>query len=358
MNILVLNKEFEAIKNLNIYHSLIWTVRYSENGDFELYTPLTVDISEYIVEGYYLYLRDSDRLMIIEDIEIATNPEDGSFLVVTGRSLVSILSRRIIWNETVLTGSLQNGIFELLNENVIAPEIESRRIPNFVFEMSDDPYIVSKTIEAQYWGEDLYETIKEICVEEKIGFMVTLTEDNRFIFKLFKGVDRSYSQLVNPYVVFSPDFENLKNSTYLESFKPYKNVSLIKGEQLAKVHIMETVDLDNAVGINRREIFTDAGNVSSEIDGVSLSDPIYKTHLKQKGKDDLNEHKAIKILEGNADFSKTFKLGIDFNIGDIVQLKNEQGFESRVVISEIIFVQDMSGYRVYPTFTVEEEEIL
>lgn len=333
MDILVLNKNYESIKTLSEYHSLIWTIRYTEHGDFELYTLLSDDILSYLKEGYYLYLKDSDRLMIIEDIELINNPVDGTFLIITGRSLGSMLDRRIIWKDTILTGSLQDGIARLLDENIINPTIPERKIPNFIYEASDDPSVLEKTVDAQYLGEELYEVISELCTEEKIGFKITLTENNEFKFKLFSGEDRSYNQLVNPYVIFSPDFENLNSSTYLESYKNYKNLVLVEG-------VSTPIEIEGGAGdgLSRREIYASSSGTPAS-----------------QASETLKDHRVIKLLEGNADFTKTFKYGEDFNIGDIVQIKNEQGVDSVMRVSEIIFTQDMNGYNIYPTFESDEE---
>lgn len=354
MDILVLDQTFTSIKPIDTYYSLIWTVRYAKGGDFELYIPFAEDVFTYLKEGNYLSLHGSDRIMFIEDMELSTNPEDGTFLTVSGRSLESMLTRRIVWDETVLSGSLQSGILKLLNENVIAPQDSARRIDNFIFEPTTDPYILAQTIEAEFWGEELYEVITELCSSKQIGFKVTLSDDDKFIFKLYRGMDHSYNQEINPYVVFSPEFENLKNSSYLMSSKMQKNVTLIKGEESGWAHRMET--LGTGSGIARREIFTDASGVKSETEEGYIPDNIYKERLKQKGKEVLDENKFVNVFESGADVNKTFQYDKDFTLGDVVQLQNEQGFEEVTRVTEIIFAQDMEGYNVYPTFEVDDKE--
>ena len=107
----------------------------------------------------------------------------------------------------------------MLNENIIEPILVARQIDNFVFEASTDPLITELTIEAQYNGENLYNTIQTLCQINNIGFKITLTDNGFFVFKLYSGTDRSYDQLINPYVTFSPKFENIINSNYIESKK-------------------------------------------------------------------------------------------------------------------------------------------
>jgi len=175
MELLVLNSDFEIISVIDVLDSLIWTDRYSAYGDFEIYTPVTTELLSYLQQEYYLWFNGSDHIMIIEDIRIKCDTEEGNYLIVTGRSLESILDRRIIWEQTILSGNLQNGIETLLNDAIISPTITDRTIENFIFEPSTDTAITDLIIEAQIpRGLNLYEVIQQLCIEKNIGFKVTL----------------------------------------------------------------------------------------------------------------------------------------------------------------------------------------
>ncbi|NEM83701.1 hypothetical protein G3V89_23305, partial [Escherichia coli] len=58
--------------------------------------------------------------------------------------------------------------------------------------------------------------------------------------------------------------------------------------------------------------------------------------------------------------TRMFVFKEDFDIGDIVQNKNEFGQEGRSIVSEMVFSQDDEGFLSYPTFETlpkdEEEE--
>ena len=137
-------------------------------------------------------------MMIVEKIQITSDTEDGNHVTVTGRSLESILDRRIVWGQKLLSGNLQNGIKTLLNENVISPSDSNRKIPNFIFKESTDPAITKLKLEAQYTGDNLYDVIQKICEEQGIGFKITLNDEKQFVFELYAGSDRSYDQTENP----------------------------------------------------------------------------------------------------------------------------------------------------------------
>lgn len=353
MDLMVLDTNLDAVSIVDVYESFIWTDRYYECGDFELFTSMTNAILSYIRKDYYLQCRESEHCMIIETIKIGSDAEDGNHITVTGRSLESILDRRIIWGQKTIRGNLQNGVRTLLNENIIAPSDGNRRISNFIFEESTDPAITKLIIEAQYTGDNLYDVINKICSERDIGFKVTLNDSKQFVFKLYAGIDRSYDQNVNPYVVFSPKFENIINSNYVESKSGLKTVTLVGGEGEGSARRYATVG--GGSGLNRRELFTDARDISSDIgNGVTLTNAEYLTLLQQRGSEKLAENTDITSFEGQVETTVMFKYGEDFFNGDVVQIANEYGHETRARIVEIVMSEDKDGLSVYPTFKTTE----
>lgn len=354
MEVWILNEEFQNIALIDVFESLIWTERYDGAGNFELYTPIEQALLDILKQNRYVWLKDSDQMMIIEEIQINTEAESGDFLIVSGRSLESILDRRIIWKQTNLSGNLQNAIKKLLDENVINPEIENRKIKNFVFQESEDEEITKLTISAQYTGDNLYDTIETICKSYSIGFRVMFrVPENQFVFSLYAGKDRSYGQLRNPYVIFSPNYENIINSNYIESDKTLKNVALVAGEDSGAQR--KTLVIGTSSGLNRRELYVDARDIQSgDENGTTLTPAQYNAKLEARGNEKLADNQKTILFEGQAETTRTFVYGVDFFKGDLVQIVNAYNMEQKVRVSEIVRCQDTTGYSTYPTFTVVE----
>lgn len=350
MDLIILNKDLDAVSILDVYESFIWTDRYYEYGDFELFTAMQDSILDFIKKNYYLQSSDSEHVMIIEDWIIKSDIENGNHITVTGRSLESILTRRIVWGQKTIRGNLQNGIKTLLNESIISPIDELRRIPNFIFEDSSDPAITNLTINAQYTGDNLYDVIHKICAERGIGFKITLNENKQFVFKLYAGVDRSYDQTSVPYVVFSPNFDNIINSNYMESNSSLKNITLVGGEGEGSERKYLTVGNTSVSGLERREIFTDARDISSEVDGETLSDAEYNAQLTQRGNEKLAENIELTSFEGQTETTIMYRYQEHFFNGDIVQIANEYGHETKARIIEVVMSEDETGFSIYPTF--------
>lgn len=374
MELTVLDQNFAKIYILESYESLIWVDRFNEPGAFELYSPVTDDILTYFKPNYYLTNDESEHTMIIEDISIESDIENGNKIKVIGRSLESLLDRRIIWDESSDAISfkeghnLQKAIRKLVERNISSStknKIAARRIANFILDdPSTDTSITSLTLVdgAQYNGSNtLLDVVQSLCSANNIGFKVIL-EGDTFVFSLYNGVNRDYSQDERPYVVYSPEFDNVLNSNYKEENSIVKNVALISNGDENDL-IIQTVGTET--GINRRELYVDAGDVTNQIkqeDDDETESTITRNQVKklmvQRGKEELaNIARSVKTFDAKCDTTTMYVYGKDFFMGDIVQLENEYGIKSRSRVTEFTWSSSISGMETYPTFISIEGEV-
>lgn len=350
----VLETNFLDLAIIDKFESFIWTDKYCGYGDFELLLAVNSRFVNYIFGNRYLSLKESEHLMIIETLNIKSDIENGNRVIVKGRSIESILERRIVWDQTILTGNLQNGIELLLNENAINPDDPARAISNLIFEASTDPAITSLNVDRQFTGDNLYKAILDLCQSKNIGFKITLNGAGQFVFKLYSGVNRSYDQIENPYVVFSRKFDNVLKGDYLESNVSLKTVTLVAGEvgvaNERKKVIVEAPEGAGS-GLARREMFSDARNITSNTPSGVLTDEEYEYQLAQKGSEDLAKNTFIKMFEGDVDVSRMYVYGKDFFMGDILQITDDYGHETKSQVTALINSESTSGINTYPTFT-------
>lgn len=382
MEATILDRSLQAIDVIDTYKSFIWVERYDEAGDFEVFTTMENGPSLSAKKGYYLWNKNSDRLMIIETVGYDSDEESGDSFTISGRSLESLLERRIVWNKVVFSAddkgnkpNLQNGIARILFENAIIPTDEQveeygvkhpttivREIPRLRFKPSTDEKITKLDFEAQYLGDDLYKVISNLCKENEIGFRITLTEDDHFEFELYAGTDRSYGtedepQLLNPYVIFSEKFDNLINTDYIDSDEKLKNVALVvgetsydeDGEEIDRIEYEE----GSVTGLDRRETFVDSTSMGLEDEyGGVMSAKRYLAHLKQKGIDALIENTPVPAFAAEIEPNVMYTYGKDYFVGDIVQITDKYGTEARAYISEYMRSCSDSGINAYPTFKI------
>lgn len=373
MELEVYNTNFERIAVCDTYESLIWTDRYNDVGDFELYFAMDPKLLDIYIPDYYLISYDSEYIMIIEDLKVTTDIDGGDHLIVKGRSLESILYRRIIWNQITVSGNFMKAIDKILKANVYSPKIVRRKIDEFEWSQTakdnTDAAIQALRIdETQFTGDVVYEVIKKLCDQFDVGFSLKRDESTgKFMFNLYYGTDRSYKQNDFPYVVFGPDFDNLVTSDYTENKSKYCNVTLVAGEGEGSERKTLEVGDKTSTGLNRRELFTDARDLSSEVEEESdeeegetvkrtLTDAEYNALLKNRGLEKLKEVEIEKTFDGQVDAKTMYQYGRDFFMGDICELVNQYGKEARVRVVEYIHSESTNGIEEYPTFKVLEEE--
>lgn len=344
IELLILDQNFEALGLVDNADSIIWNKRYYETGVFEIYINANLKNALLLQENNYVVREDDDSVGIIENIEYTETEEDGEFLTITGRFSESILGRRIVWKQTNLYGTAEIGLRNLLLDNVITPQDQSRRIE--IIELGKLKGFLDR-LEAQVTGADLELYIQEVCKNLNIGYRF-IYQNKKFYFELYKGIDRSYNQTANPYVVFSKNYDNLLASEYRKHTSNFKNVALVAGEGEGVER--KTAVVGNISGLARKEIFIDAKDISSN-DG-EIIDTEYIPLLTARGNEKIAEFSITNEFDGTVDI-KNYKYKEDYELGDIVTIENELiNIYMNARIIEITEVYDENGYEITPRFGI------
>lgn len=353
----VLSSSYQMLDILDNFaiDSIIWVERYNKEGDFEIYAKFSFELLDLLQKGNYIVSKDSDRVMIIETTEIKTDVENGNKLVVTGRTIESLLDRRIILRQIQINTSFQSGIQAILNADVINSIYPERNFPNFVFSTSTDPAVTAPTLVGQFYSQNLLETIKTLCYNVNLGFKLVLNASNQMVFSLYAGKNRSYDQSTYPYIVFSPEFENLISSNYFSTNRYRKNYVLVSGDPTGLTGLPKRVQVwtaDVGTGLNRLEMFSDARDLPRYVEGTStpIDDTTYGNQLTQRGWEELGRNDYVTAFDGQVKLGNTYKYGTDFQLGDIVQLMDAFGHSAKVRVTEMTISEDVNnGYNIYPT---------
>lgn len=129
------NKKLGLDYVIDDYLSLIWTKRFYDCGDFELEIPLNqngIDIVEFIQTkqkeyvDVFIYYKKYDDLMIIEDVNITVDYEKGNSIIITGRSILSILSRYVVLHD-VDDINTPYGVLDLVLRSAVAMNARFQR---------------------------------------------------------------------------------------------------------------------------------------------------------------------------------------------------------------------------------------
>lgn len=350
MDIYVLNRHFEKIGIIDYCASIIWTRRYCNEGDCELYLPADEEALNLLKVGRFLKREDSEgSLMLITSVSVDSDIENGNFLTVKGLGAEHLISNRIVWSQTTLNGTVGECVTEILTDNLINPSDEDRRMDFFdILDTSEG----TETVTKQYTGDNLLAAVIELLKTFQLGFSVDF-DGQKLGFLIYRGIDRSFRQNQNSFVVFSPEYDNFLNSSSSESIETFKNVALVAGEGEGSAR--KKAEVGTATGLDRVEIFVDARDISSTTSGGTLSDDEYLALLAEKGAAALAESKNEFTYEGEILPEVTFIYGIDYDLGDIVETIDFYGNQNACRITEIIESWDENGYTIIPTFEIEEE---
>lgn len=347
----IADTSFNRLCVVDDYISFIWSRRYYDVGDFELVISMYSPCRPYVMRGNYVMRDGFGEVGIIEHVEITQDVNNQEVVVISGRFLSSILARRIIAVQTQVSGTIEACIKKLVNQNAISPADGNRAIPGLHYGAWSIP---ATTMEQQFTGKNLLVVIQDICKQYQIGFKIELTANNAFSLVLYSGIDRSYDQSTNPYVIFSDEYDNLASSDYSEDYESVVTDVLVAGEGEGAAR--KTIWASNAEnrGLNRYEIYVDARNASTN--NGEIPDSVYYAQLKEEGLEQITS--VVQAFAGEV-FLTNFELGTDFDVGDVVVVENTHwGVSANARLVEVIeSVSEAGVYTVTPTFDLGQSSI-
>lgn len=431
---------FPVIGMIPSYYSLLWNPQLYGLGYFQVKVAATQENVNLLKKGRFLVRQEDihqessliyENAMVIREVTIDYNADQGYIMTVEGKSIKDILSQRIIWDQYVCNNQqLPSVIYDLMQRNIVDPEgyvegvisdlndqkddlqedmdqteddISTARADynqavadhgadspeaatakavldnyitvyeNQVKQMSDltqrityyrwslasqedrqIPYIDAGLIDfpttppritAELRGENLGEWFEQICKENRFGWDMVLS-DSIITFVFVIGGDKSST------VIFSPEFDNLKTSSYKDSTVGYMNAGIVFGEGDGFHRKVAAVGL--STGYSRYEAAIEA-DISTDVETGSISTNKYYDMLCQYGKSELINHMDQTSFSGELDTDGIFKIGVDFNMGDKVTVQNEVGISATTRLIEIIYSDEASGHKVTGVFEEWED---
>jgi hypothetical protein len=346
MDLRIYREDLELLGIVDTASSIIWTDRFRQCGDFEIYVAASPEMLDLLAEDRWVVCPESEMVCIIEKVQLVTNDESGDYLTVTGRCLRSLFDRRIVWEQTQLSGTVENGLRKLITDAFIAPKLSQRKCERMVLAAAHG---YTDKLSAQYTGEVVLTAVEELCAANDYGFKVTAKPDLDIEVDFYKGSDRTAGQDVNPRVIFSEEFDNMTGSTRVRDKTAFKTVALVAGEGEGTARRKVVVGEGTAnVDLRRREMFVDARDVSSNEGEVSVAE--YEKQLAARGDTALAEACVVESTEGTVQHTTQYVYGVDYFLGDRVTTIDKYGIRSDVQVLEVVRVWDENGYSCTPTF--------
>ena len=353
MDIYILNSEFSRDELVEEFESFVWTERYSGYGDFEIVVTPTRKNKNRLKTGVYLSTSESKKLMKIEKRHITESDDGVEEMKLTGRGLETILDSRIVYpnwlgenmdKTYVAEGQAGKVIAKLITDMCVIGEGSN---PNNVIPELEviDQTGTTDLIDIALQPGSLYDAVKSLCEEHKLGIRVDFRKGHSkpFALYIFKGVDR-------PKLVFSSTLDNLAQESYLNDITNFKNVAYVSskdGDRIVEVHSYGANW--NTTGLNRNCMWVD-----TDIDTKKYTEPKLTKILESRGRAALKEHRKKFLMDGVVTNLNLFKYGVHYNLGDTLYVMDEHNNRTPKVVEEYIWAWDGEGLRSYPTFASNE----
>lgn len=386
MELITLNPFFQPVKLIDNYDSIIWTERYSSNGDFEIVTSDIETMLKALPLESYVSLRDSNVPMVVEVHKIVKPLRGAPKLTIMGRSFETVLERRasifripdtypiVPWEVSAAKGSdaawivMRNvlgdeartipGAPPEVTSEISGVDVASRtseddlfwrgttyasRIidipPPIDFSIPDDP---DPYIKFPVNTGDLYSTIIEMISTSRRGFKAVRPADESQEYvslEIYNGADLTES------VSFDARFDQFNSSTYLFSRQGSTNVAYIFGPDAAS-EVLKNAG-PSPKGLDRRVLYLDETSTGGISGDAELR--------RQRALVELYKYNSTALFDGEI----AEQIAVDYNkkyfLGDIISLVGEYDLSTNVRVAEFIRSSDASGRKAYPAFEVVDD---
>lgn len=359
MELYILDSLYRRVEVVENFASLIWTERFASKGELELHVHSNIENRNRFVPGVKLAIHESYRVMTVDTIDDDTDAEGVRLLKVTGVSLEDVLEQRAALGaltdlttdpKWVLEGTPRDIATQMFHDICVTGILDAGDVITGVTELNIFPAdtIEEPTEEIIYIVDPitLYKATKDLCDAYFMGFRLVRDHDTTILYyDVYMGCDRTVQQSTLPAVIFSPDLENLHGTRKLMSAASYRNVAYVISPVGHEVVYLEGID-SSIEGFERRVLLIKADDITDVVPADATAKMI------QRGREELAKNRQFIVLDGEVAQASQYVYGVDYNLGDLVTLQDDDGATAQMQVTEQIFVSDREGDRSYPTLAM------
>lgn len=351
LTLYVFDRSITPLGAVDIVTGLTWGEQFSDVGSFELWCPLNDRNTQLLVEDNLVWPGEGDTAGIIELKESAMDEEGKLTIHVKGRLAESYFDYRTLYPTLILTAPVSTIFRTMLDKNVINPVDTNRTIPRI--SVASDQEVLGPSVSYQKTGSTVLTEMSKLSEANSLGFKLQFfPKQFKFVFRAYKGTDRTIEQsAVNP-VTFSSDLDDILTSAYSHNKSELRNLAYVAGEdsgEARKVQIIGT-----ASGLDRRELYVDARDLQTEKpDGTIIPEEEYRAMLTERGKTSLEDFKDIETFDATLkSFDVTgYKYGVDYFLGDTVTVYDGKlKVRTNAVVTAVTTTYNENGKTLDVTF--------
>lgn len=351
----VISQDFELLTEIDRYESAIVTRSWYGVGQLDIRINRYMKDAHLLQKGVLLILGGQlHKVFIIKhrEIELDENGKVTENWSIKAPSLKSILGSRLTLppNNTAYDnkqGSAEVVMKHYVNKNAVNPVDPKRVIPNLVIAENQNR---GGNLLWQSRFKNLAEEIAEQSLASGIGWNIYMDiQAKKWVFDVQEGRNLTADQSLLPPVIFSPQFDSLKTLNYSESELDFRNSAYVagQGEGIER----RVIEIGNATGLERHEIFVDARDIEEEVDGVARSEQDVLNDLTVLGQRELAKMIQENYLVGQVLTKSPFIYEKEYDLGDIVTIQNKDwGVTVDTRITEIKEIYESSGDQLEAVF--------
>lgn len=171
-------------------------------------------------------------------------------------------------------------------------------------------------------------------------------DSGQIFFEVYVGDDLTTNQTVRAAVVFDESLSSLDKMAVLTSTAIVKTVAYVYAQNGMQIVFSPTAD-QAASGGQRRILLVNSNNTDPA--GASLD-----AALQQEGLIALAAQREVYSFDGELPPGVPYVYGQDYNLGDLIEQRNSDGFGGLLLVTEQIFSSDSTGDKTYPTLSVAQ----
>lgn len=311
MEIYILDRDLNIVGVISTYDSILWTEKVHEPGNIKAVFVFTEKMNKLLQRGYLLYKTDELQPAVITRKTLKLNKYGQQTITIQGYMVTRYFRQRIIWKKMIMKGTPEQLMRQMVQEQIIEPEDETRKIP--LIELGDLQNFDMDEVEKQITYDNLQEALTDMSKTTELGYRLRLDyARKKLVFEVYKGTNRT--QGTEHPCIFTRKFKNVFTQEYNEDEGNYKNVCLVGGPGEDTDRVLVTVGY--GAGLDRYEMFYNASGYSE--DGITAA--VLQDQLRQKGLEKMSAYYIAKAFETKINKEKAMK----FELGDYVTCKDTQ----------------------------------
>jgi len=373
---------------LTRYNTLIVHRKYWGISELSLSTPFSEATNELLVCWNLIGIAGKNVPYLIVSKTISRDKTGAEVIEFTAKSLVSLLGMRMVTYSSLgeakpvalIKSLLRNQPIFLehysggewipdINGDLAADDYGDRRFPDFHWK--EPTFDIDASDALSFQPElltGLLDTFLSLCKIEGCGARVTgdyytsIADTLSLWLELYKGVDRSRTQDVNPHVIFSEVIGNILTQTYTHNIEGKKTAGYATSSVLDTIlsYDKRLVDLlsDNAYsagdqtyinggsspagtkggsGMNRAEIGLTVTDITAPTSGTTDEKAaVVYASCKQIGRNEVAKGVEEQTYDVTLNTAVGPQYGVDYDLGDIVTVMSPRyGISMNARITEV-----------------------